>query len=37
MPPSIDLGFPSEPINTGIGPDSAIMSDSFPSASQYAK
>jgi hypothetical protein len=34
IPPSIDNGSESLPINTGINPDSAIKSDSLSSASQ---
>jgi len=37
IPPSIDLGSQSLPINTGINPVSATMSDSLSSASQYVK
>jgi hypothetical protein len=37
IPPSIEKGSLSDPINTGIGPDSAIISDSLLSESQYVK
>jgi hypothetical protein len=37
IPPFIEYGSESPPINTGINPDSAIKSDSLSSASQYVK